>query len=513
MILGTATSAEILKNLVLPGIGSFTIIDDAKVSNEDLGNNFFVDHESLGKSRAQTVTNQLLELNPFVEGKAVEQNPHTLIDEKIEFFGDFTMVLADAVRDTQLNKLAEFLWKKRIPLVITRSYGFIGYLRLVVPEHSVVEAHGPEVFDLRIQNPWPELQKHWDLVDLEIKDENEQDKVSAHSHIPWLVLVYRFYEQYKKENDGKECPRKDFGKYIMDQRVTNTKTGGKYVEENFDEATKNCWRAFQKYSIPGDIKSLMNDPAVSKLSSECDPFWYLVAALKKFVEVEGEGKFLPVPGNIPDMHSSTKNFIELQRVYQEKAEKDQQSLTKHLETIIATAGKPKFEITAEEIKRFCKNAGHLRVVRYTSYNSKPDVDTINDMLENEDEPEMRNVIWYLLIRAASSFEAKNSRYPGQNDTDVASDIPLLKQEFETLVKDMGITIPEATQSQLNDYLSEVVRYGGCEMHNIAAFQGGVVSLEMIKLATHQWVPLCDTFIFNGINGSACSFQLSQEESK
>ena len=28
----------------------------AVVTNADLGNNFFVDHESLGKSRAETVT-------------------------------------------------------------------------------------------------------------------------------------------------------------------------------------------------------------------------------------------------------------------------------------------------------------------------------------------------------------------------------------------------------------------------------------------------------------------------
>jgi amyloid beta precursor protein binding protein 1 len=54
---------------------------------------------------------------------------------------------------------------------------------------------------------------------------------------------------------------------------------------------------------------------------------------------------------------------------------------------------------------------------------------------------------------------------------------------------------------------EAVRYGGCEMHNIAAFMGGVVSLEMIKLATHQWIPLSNTFIFNGINGTSVSVDL------
>ncbi len=34
-------------------VGGVTIVDDAKVSEPDLGNNFFVDETHLGKSRAE----------------------------------------------------------------------------------------------------------------------------------------------------------------------------------------------------------------------------------------------------------------------------------------------------------------------------------------------------------------------------------------------------------------------------------------------------------------------------
>lgn len=61
---------ETLKNLVLPGIGQFTIADDAVVNDADLGVNFFLDEESLGKSRAQACTDFLLELNPEVKGNS-----------------------------------------------------------------------------------------------------------------------------------------------------------------------------------------------------------------------------------------------------------------------------------------------------------------------------------------------------------------------------------------------------------------------------------------------------------
>lgn len=59
---------ETLKNLVLPGIGGFTIVDPAVVTEPDLGVNFFLENESLGKSRAEETCRLLKELNPDVEG-------------------------------------------------------------------------------------------------------------------------------------------------------------------------------------------------------------------------------------------------------------------------------------------------------------------------------------------------------------------------------------------------------------------------------------------------------------
>jgi amyloid beta precursor protein binding protein 1 len=59
---------EALKNLVLPGIGGFTIVDPATVTESDLGVNFFLEEESLGKSRAEETCRLLRELNPDVQG-------------------------------------------------------------------------------------------------------------------------------------------------------------------------------------------------------------------------------------------------------------------------------------------------------------------------------------------------------------------------------------------------------------------------------------------------------------
>jgi NEDD8-activating enzyme E1 regulatory subunit len=50
------------------GIGKFTIADNATVCDADLGVNFFLDEDSLDKSRAESCVKLLQELNPDVKG-------------------------------------------------------------------------------------------------------------------------------------------------------------------------------------------------------------------------------------------------------------------------------------------------------------------------------------------------------------------------------------------------------------------------------------------------------------
>lgn len=55
LIKADSVGTEALKNLVLPGIGSFTILDDFTVDQSDLGCNFFTTVSSVGKPRAEVV--------------------------------------------------------------------------------------------------------------------------------------------------------------------------------------------------------------------------------------------------------------------------------------------------------------------------------------------------------------------------------------------------------------------------------------------------------------------------
>ena len=74
-------ASEVLKNLVLSGIGEVTIIDDSVVSQEDLENNFFLEKESLNKPRGIEIIKNLLLLNQDVKGEALTKSPLTYIKE------------------------------------------------------------------------------------------------------------------------------------------------------------------------------------------------------------------------------------------------------------------------------------------------------------------------------------------------------------------------------------------------------------------------------------------------
>ena len=79
-------ASEVLKNLVLSGIGEVTIIDDSVVSQEDLENNFLLEKESLNKPRGIEIIKNLHSMNLTISqiAQAVdmsEQEIQKIIDE------------------------------------------------------------------------------------------------------------------------------------------------------------------------------------------------------------------------------------------------------------------------------------------------------------------------------------------------------------------------------------------------------------------------------------------------
>ena len=124
LIGANALGTEILKALVLPGLGSFTIIDDHLVTLADCGSNFFVHPSMIDQSRARVTCELLTQLNPDVHGQYIDQPSIDQLLKQNNFnFSQFNVVITANLPIHTLFNLANQLWSLKIPLLMARSYG------------------------------------------------------------------------------------------------------------------------------------------------------------------------------------------------------------------------------------------------------------------------------------------------------------------------------------------------------------------------------------------------------
>uniref|UniRef100_A0A8C3LZD0 NEDD8-activating enzyme E1 regulatory subunit n=1 Tax=Chrysolophus pictus TaxID=9089 RepID=A0A8C3LZD0_CHRPC len=419
VINATATGTEILKNLVLPGIGSFTIVDGNRVSGEDAGNNFFLQKSHIGQSRAQSATELLQELNNDVSGNFVEESPENLLDNDPSFFNRFNLVVATQLSESTVLRLAELLWNFNIPLLICRTYGLVGYMRIIIKEHPVVESHPDNALeDLRLDKPFPELTEHIQSYDLDHMDKKD------HSHTPWIVIVAKYLTKW-------------FNEVLC---ILKNENGTPEDEENFEEAIKNVNTALNTTKIPRCIEEIFNDDCCINLTEQSPSFWILVRAVKEFVANEGQG-CLPVRGTIPDMIADSSKFIKLQNVYREKAKRDIAAVGNHAAKLLQSLGKAPESISERELKLLCSNSAFLRVVRCRSLSEEYGLNTFNkdEIISNMDNPDSE-VVLYLMLRAVDRFYKQHGRYPGVYNYQVEDDIGKLKSCLTGFLQEHGLSV-------------------------------------------------------------------------
>ncbi|XP_073257022.1 NEDD8-activating enzyme E1 regulatory subunit-like [Porites lutea] len=498
LINATATGTEILKNLILPGIGSFTIVDGEKVTGEDVGNNFFLTQDNVGKSRAECTTEFLLELNSDVSGDFIEAAADSLLKENSDFFKTYTVVIATQLPEGTLLKLGSLLWPENIPLLVCCSYGFIGCMRIVLQEHCVVESHPDNTHpDLRLDRPFSTLVQYVDALDLSKMTKQE------HGHTPYVVLLLKYLNLWKAEHDGKppqNYKEKDSFKQMLRGGILVNKDGIPEEEENFDEAIRAVNMALVPTRIPSDVSKIFSDDACVNNRESSSSFWILAKATKEFVENEGEGA-LPLRGSIPDMTADSKRYIELQNIYQEQARKDIASINQRVQRILVDLGKSSDTIPDSEIKLFCKNASFLRLIRGRSLAEeyRPSATKASELGGYLDDPDS-DAVFYFLLKAVDRFYTQYHRYPGNFDDQVEVDVVKLKTCLSTVLQEWSINADIK-----EEYVHEMCRYGASELHSVAAFIGGAAAQEIVKLITHQFVPFNNTYIYNGITG--CSTTL------
>ncbi|RVW97426.1 NEDD8-activating enzyme E1 regulatory subunit AXR1 [Vitis vinifera] len=554
------TGSETLKNLVLGGIGSITVIDGSKVELGDLGNNFMVDESSIGQSKAKCVCASLQELNDAVKAKFIEEYPEALIETNPSFFSQFTLVIATQLVEDSMIKLDRICREANVMLIFARSYGLTGFVRISLKEHAVIESK-PDHFldDLRLNNPWPELRGFAETIDLNVSDP------VVHKHTPYVVILVKMAEQWTKSHDGKLPSTREEKRNSRFPHLDLLKS--KMIamdEDNYKEAIEASFKVFAPRGISSNLQQIIDDSRADVDSSSSN-FWVMVASLKEFIANEGGGE-APLEGSIPDMTSSTEHYVNLQKIYQAKAEADFLVIEQRVRNILKKIGRDPDSISKANIKSFSKNARKLTVCRYRlleeEFNSpiqpelqkyltdedyrKSLVDEHNIshlsslslpllvdghftwgswfLRDSDSELDMNlnyslqfsfyiscsvAVGFYILLRAVDRFAANYNSFPGQFDGGMDEDISRLKTTAVSLLSDLGCNGSTLTE----DLINEMCRFGAAELHAVAAFIGGIASQEVIKvlyswlshfwfflqLITKQFVPMSGTFIFNGID--------------
>ena len=483
----SAAGTETLKNLVLPGIGSFLIIDDGVVSRQDAACNFFL--PTAGKARAEAGLEHLRELNPDVEGSclAVRRLSQVTNWKKVlcEDMGSKTLlVIASDLEPLVVEDLSAVCSTESIALIVVQSYGLIGVVRVQLSGKVALLDPKPNNAhpDLRLTCSFPRLNDMLDSIDMGSIEKHQ------HGHIPYPVILLDAIREWRLLHDGRVpanfAEKQDFQQLIKKKRRDES-------EINFDEAVQNAYLAYteQKIEVPNDLDS---SSTLGKL--------YI--GLKIFMSQNGGRP--PLHGSIPDMTSNTDWYIQLQRVYKEQAEED-------LEVMKGLCP----DISEEDVASFCANVFIVRQIETRSlveeFQYPPPEQVLEDLkmslMDVCETPEHTPLIWYLGLRACQVFFQKHKRYPGSTDRWEEDAVILRDECWYSVLQHYELADQVLVQERSLDICHELCRYGNAEIHSIASIVGGVASQEAVKIITGQYLPLDNTYVFNGIASVAGVYRL------
>ncbi|OJI98965.1 hypothetical protein ASPVEDRAFT_50535 [Aspergillus versicolor CBS 583.65] len=130
-----ALANEVAKNLVLAGIGSLTIIDDAIATEEDLGAQFFLTQDCVGQNRAQAAVPAIRSMNPrvqvFADASSVSTKPP-------DFFGQFDVTIATELDFSMYNTINAACRIAGRSFYAAGLHGFYGFVFSDLIQHDFV---------------------------------------------------------------------------------------------------------------------------------------------------------------------------------------------------------------------------------------------------------------------------------------------------------------------------------------------------------------------------------------
>lgn len=505
VVLGASgLSAQVLKNLVLPGLGSFTVCDDARVNWDDVRSNFFLDAESVGKSYAEELARLVQELNPATEAMAWPDSPTSVIEQQRDLLMQSTLIICVRQPRHVCEAVADLAWHyvPPVPVLTVRDSGFQGELCISLGELGIMETHPDSLVDLRLTRPFPELVAYAQHYGVDAGDS------LAVSHIPFVVLILRALGAWREAHNG-EMPttaeRRAFVQALQDARA-NDEADRENVEEALAALAQHVWRPLQSPPVPAHVTALLDDTQCRSLSARTPAFWLLVATLRVFVEKEG---VLPLTGALPDMKSLSLEYAALQRVYVSRARRDFAVFDEMLDRILEQVGttRDQKDLDGETVRTFVKHAAFLQLIRgrrLTLQRTDPNVVAFEAAFNDPVNPVIAQ--YHLAFVGVDTFYEQMQRYPGGN-SDWQDDADLVYTHASAYAARIGLTLTEGSAAKLRNACVELTRGAMSDTPSTAALLGGITAQEAIKIITRQYVPLDNTCVYDGITQAVSSLRL------
>lgn len=527
LINANSLGSEILKGLCLAGVAGFTILDSHKLTAEDIGS-MFVPRKSIGKNRGEVVRDVVLRMNSEVvgqvlpiekylplikEGKSNSESvklDENLKCEDLNFWKQFSIVIVTGcLHIDQLVYISKICWSIGIPLIVSKSIGYYGMMRAQTEEHVIVETHDDNPLpDFRLDKPFKDLKDYLDSIDID--DTNDIDKINTY---PYIIIIYQYLKKWQKHNgfDSSRVPKNHSEKNNLREFINkglkhintlkNNSNGSENLSssemmfENFQEATKAVNSCFSVTNeLPQNVKDLFENPKLTNPFDTNRPtFWVILSAIKEFYNKQTVGNALPVSGHIPDMLASSEEYIKIQKVYSKKACEDVEEVFDIVQNNIRPGNHSNGQSLLEETKLLCKNIRNLKIMTTGLVHEEYDFKSMNLKDEHEDD---EYVAIGLSLKALDIFFSTYGRLPGLLPDQVETDISKLKDCIKQMTGNSTNKL-----KNLDQFLYEICRVGGAELHATSAFLAGCVTQEIIKYITNQYVTIDETFVYNALTAS------------
>ena len=430
-------------------------------------------------------------------------------------------VTSSSQRLADLKKVSQYSTEKSIPLFHIHSVGLYSHFSVQLPDaFPIVDTHPDPAStqDLRLLEPWPELTAFMEAKTIDLDALSDHD----HGHVPYLLLLLRFLEDWKKSHDGNPPSdykeKKQFKSLIESKARTSNAEGG---EENFDEAAASVLKSLNKPSIPSGLKQIFDELESRNVYPDAANFWLIALAINMF---HVSFNCLPLSGSLPDMKAQSHDYIQLQNLYKTKARRDIDEVTKRIRANEEILKRP-VPVPPQEIEAFCKGAAFVKLIRgrelLMDVKTAPR-DRIEPMVQMlEDEYSYSLLPVYIAFLAYDAmYEEHRASQP--TETSTASDgqepsLASLSSKAEAIISgilaaasddEAGDPDPQTeTMKRVEPVLQELIRADGAELHNISALTGGMVAQEVIKVITKQYIPIDNTCVFDGIASKTGVFRI------